>query len=238
MSSFLDRAFCDESYGPTIKKTRWYVVAGFLGTRQQWRKFERAWRPFVADGFDFHASSLVRSGRHEDKQRALLRSIEAAKLKGVVATMDVRGFRRHKTAIRQTMVRTDQDFIDEYVLTFALYLQLTAKRLDKSNRRIAFVYDRRPDTRPGFMERHREWYEAVRDNPEVDFRHRLGPIFPNDRHHAIALHAADFLANCGYRHMCGDRIWQWDALNRVAKIIPFKYDEGFWLEWLQRPVKL
>lgn len=238
MAIFLDRAFCDESYGPSIKTTGWYVVAGFLGTRQQWRKFERAWRPFVADGFDFHASSLVRSGKHADKQRGLVRAIETSRIKGVVATMDVRAFRRHKTAIRQTMVRTDQGAIDEYVLTFAQYLHLTAKRLDKSNRRIAFVYDRRPDTRPGFLEEHRKWYEDARDNPSIDFRHRLGPIFPDDRHHAIALHAADFLANCGYRHMCGDRTWQWDALNLATTIIPFSYDEAFWTKWLKRPGKL
>jgi hypothetical protein len=234
MSIFIDRAFCDESYGPDIKTSLWYVVAGFLGTRQQWRKFERVWRPHVDDGFDFHAHRLVRSGRHSDKQRGLVQAIGEGKLKGVVATMDLRAFRVHREAIRNTIVEDGHELIDEYNLTFIQYVQLTAKRLDTSGRRIAFVYDRRPPQKQGRMELHREFYEGQRDNPAVDFRHRLGPITADDRHHAIGLHASDFLANCAYHHMCGSQLWQWNAVNdAAAKMITFSYDENFWLNFIQ-----
>jgi hypothetical protein len=146
------RAFSDESFAGDAETTTWYVVAGFLGTRKQWRVFEHAWAPIVR-GIDFHAADLIggygdfsswTEPDRNDLQLALVRSIEAAKLRGTVATMDMVAFRKHQPEIKATMHTQDKKYIDAYVLTFKQYVQLVATKVDKSQRRIAFVCDRRP----------------------------------------------------------------------------------------------
>ena len=238
--NFLDmRSFSDESFEGDAKTTVWYVVGGYVGTRKQWRIFEREWRPAVG-GTDFHASDIIRGKGdfeswdrrdRDDLQRALIHAIRKAKLRGVVASMDAEAFRQHQPAIRAKLRKQDHKYIEPHVLTFKQYVQLVATKVAPTQRKIAFVCDRRPK---GMSGAHVEWYNSEADNEAIAYRRRLGPIAADNRHDAIALHTADMLAYCGYRHVTGNHTpWQWEALNAASFIVPFSYDAEFWTKYLR-----
>jgi Protein of unknown function (DUF3800) len=238
------KAYCDESYGGRIDDTPYYVVAGYVASPEQWTKFVRRWNRVIRgerlQQIGFHASECIRGqGSYRDVpedrrnriQRGLIECIQEAGLTGVVASMDMSGYRASRREISGFFAEPDRKYNDPYVLTFKQFVQLTFQGISSFDR-VAFTCDRRPK---GQMGRAEEWYKSEAENEELWFHERIAAFSWSNRHSCKPLHAADLLAYCAYRHLAGDHTeWQWQALNSVGHVVTLGYNSTFWSGFLEQ----
>ena len=232
------RSFADESYGHDVETTPWYVISGYVGKPNQWSVFERIWRKTIRDegirDIGFHANRCVRGrgeyqevehDRRERIQHGLIKAIVKSEVRGVLASIDMNLYRANRDRLNESFSNPDlRKFNNPYLLAFHQFVQLTTKA-EKSSLKIGFMFDRRPK---GALGSSPEWYDSLRDQPGTKFRNRMGPFAWDTRGDAIEMDAADMLAYCSYRHLSGDSMWQWDALNNGYPIITYQFDRKYW----------
>jgi hypothetical protein len=244
MSFISIESFADESYQGHSNESPWYVVAGYYGSPGRWRRFERLWAKAKAEErirtIGFHANKCVRGrgqyqdipeDRRERVQRKLIAAIRASKVTGIVASIEMAVYRSIRDRLSAHMKEPIRKFNNPYCLSFHQYIQLVCK-VDKSNKRIRFVFHRRPKGQLGSAP---EWYDGLQEHKLIPWSGRIGPFAWDEPSHAVALDAADMLAYCGYRHLSGDHTpWQWDALNAAGLIVPFSFNEKFWNDAMRK----
>jgi hypothetical protein len=247
-------ARCDESYpGGDPDAAPIYVVAGLIGTSNQWRNFDTMWREDMrllgveADGL--HTSKcavgakpykhLSAAKRYEIQYRMIL-DIAAAPLFGCVAVSDQKFYGPRRELFNEFLGARNRRFNEPHVITTrqCINLMMIATE-DAASEPLQIVVDQNS----AFGGRVVEWYRMDLINPRLDepdmmgsrYRSRLGGLSQGSRMDIIGLQAADFIAYVSLRHELHDRglgkePWQWRDLIKVVPLRYFTFGDEYWSE--------
>src|SRR5947208_3284197 len=102
-------AQCDESYSGSPTTSKFYVVAGYIGTHSQWFEFDRRWRKAMRELQIEHIGCHATDCRNGEKQyknysvaerhlmrRRLIEAIAESQIFGCVAVSDLDGWRARR----------------------------------------------------------------------------------------------------------------------------------------------
>jgi len=232
------QARCDESYDGNAATTPIYVVAGFIGTSDQWEFFDSLWDETMSElkiaNIGLHASkcangakpyNLMLPQKRREIQERMLTDILAAKLPACVSVSDLWGYRKRKDKFSRFLGKDQKKFNEPHILTLrnCVLLMLRATE-DWAPESVAFVFDQNKE----FGGRAREWHRADTKNPNPKISHRLGPLVEDSRMKVLGLQAADLLAYAAFRHYSGLQSWQWDLLSRATQISDLVFEESYW----------
>lgn len=234
-------ARCDESYAGDTRTTPIYVVAGFIGSTQQWEYFDSLWcesmRDLRVEALGCHASKCstgakpyrAMSPQHRyDIQYRLIVDIVAAELYGAVAVSELAGYRSRRAKFDDYLGKNWKKLNEPHLLAVrqCVLLMFDVTRSER-NEPVSFIFDQNKE----FGGRAREWYQAIAKSrhEELQARTRLGPFIEGDRMKIVGLQAADMLAYAAFRHFSGRPSWQWDALKSGRRgIADMTFDEDYW----------
>jgi len=214
-------ARADESYSGSPRRSKFYVVAGYVASAGQWYEFDRRWRRAMRElGIEHlgcHASNC-RSGRAEYEsysraqrgtmRRRLIEAIAESGLFGCVAVSDLDGWRARRWRFAELLGKDEVKFNEPHILAHRQCVHLMLWKTEQATTaRIAFVFDRNKDTGG----RAKEWYSRDLKNKKLDspdmmgpsYRSRLGPYDEADRMRVLGLQAADMLAYTAHRYFSG-----------------------------------
>ena len=247
-------ARCDESYpGSDPDAASIYVVAGLIGTSNQWREFDTMWREDMkalrveADGL--HTSKcavgakpykhLSSRQRYEIQYRMIL-DIAAARLYGCAAVSDQKYYDPLRELFNTFLGAKNRRFNEPHVITTRQCINLMmVSTEDAADEPLQIVVDQNS----AFGGRVEEWYKMDLVNPGLDepdmmgskYRSRLGGLSQGSRMDIIGLQAADFVAYVSLRHALHERglgkaPWQWQDLTKVIRHRYFTFGEDYWSE--------
>jgi hypothetical protein len=235
------KAYCDESYAGSPELTPAYVFAGFIGSPEQWAYFETLWRETMKDlGIEkigFHARLCAPGAPPYDKmkgeeraeiQNRLMVDIKASRLFGVVAVIDMEGYREYRDDFSNALHPPDR----QYNVAHALSVKQCAQQMcleteAETTEVIEFVVDQNRQ----FGKRAKAWYDHSRLNPDPRNRHakRYGELVEGNHRVDLGLQAADLLAYSAMRDAIGKQGWQWREMLSARMIgRPFVSDREFW----------
>jgi hypothetical protein len=247
-------ARCDESYpGGDPKTAPVYVVAGLLGTADQWRLFDDLWRRDMRmlniTDVGLHASKcavgakpydhLDSNARYEIQYRMIV-DIAAARLYGCAAVSDQAYYVPRRELFNSFLGAKSRRFNEPHVITTrqCINLMLLATE-EKTTEPIAMIVDRNS----AFGGRVEEWYRMDLANEGLDaadlmgglYRSRLGGLKQDSRLNVLGLQAADLLAYTSLRRALHERSlgklpWQWSDLSSGIRIRYFTFGEDYWQE--------
>jgi hypothetical protein len=221
-------AYCDESFSSDLKTTPIYVVAGFLGDREQWTLFEELWRESMRDlditEIGCHTAKCAYGGKgyehmsspkRKEIQTRLMVDIIASKLFGVVAIIDMAGYREFRSRFSALLAPKDRQYNEPHVLAARHCVQqMCLETREATNEPISFVFDRNES----FGSRAEDWYKMESRHKESWYHSRLGPFVHEDRMKAVGLQAADMLAYAAFRHFSHRSDWHWRELTGARRI--------------------
>lgn len=247
-------ARCDESYpGGDPNEARIYVVAGFLGSAEQWNEFDAMWRRDVktlgieVDGL--HTSKcavgakpyrdLTTEQRYEIQYRMIV-DIAAARLYGCAAVSDQTYYFSRRAAFDAFLGEKNKKFNAPHVITTRQCINLMLLSTEETTSEpIAMIVDQNS----AFGGRVEEWYRMDLHNTKLDdpemmgqnYRRRLGGLSQGSRMEVLGLQAADLLAYASLRQaLCerdlGKPSWQWRDLTSAVRMRYFTFGEAYWTE--------
>src|SRR5437588_5083267 len=193
-------ARCDESYpGGDPNAATIYVVAGLLGTTEQWQHFDKLWRDDMkalaieTDGL--HTSKcavgakpykhLSKDQRYEIQYRMIV-DIAAARLYGCAAVSDQTYYFSRRAVFDRYLGPKDKKFNEPHVLTTKQCINLMLLSTEeKTTEPLAMIVDQNS----AFGGRVEEWYKmdlvnTKLDDPEMmgsNYRSRLGGLSQGKR---------------------------------------------------------
>jgi hypothetical protein len=209
------RFYCDESYdgnppgnrrgkgahAPTV-----YAVGGFFAGAMNWMEIETGWnrvnKKWKVDRY--HAAHL-NCGSHEyegwdrERRRAYSQEIlgvlkaQGAGLHGFAVGMYAEEYRRIINETGQLKLGHPQ------MACFKTLIATVAKQMDRifpPADRFAVILDRNP-----LDDEQVQAFDAMRDNPAFQYRHRLETCTPASSEDAKALQAADFVAYESFKNL-------------------------------------
>lgn len=238
-------AYLDESYTGDLKTTPEYVVAGFIGTAREWSNFEDLWRRSMKElGIEkigCHANRCAGGARPYDGmspkvrneiQYRLIVDIVAARLFGAVSIIDMKAYRKHRQAFRDSLVPEARQYNEAHVLAVRQCVQHMCLITEKvTTERITFVVDRNQQ----FGKRAKAWYVSSMKDRDERHSKRFGPYSEESSMEKVGLQAADMLAYAAMREAIGNPGWQWTTiLSGVRLERPFRTSEDFWSEIAER----
>lgn len=195
------------------------VVAGYIGSLSEWRRFDEAWEPYSKDP-GFHAKSFFARDNQGhrvppydswDDERGqkylgyLLESVTTLKLYPVGALVDVQAFRRYSKDERRLLTGGYATRSGKWKHSgaptkpyYTVFIHAVLSALDRADRhdwKIHFVCDRQRQFAPLAL----KLYSRMKDDLEPIDSDRMGAITFESRYEAIGLQAADLLAYCWYQ---------------------------------------
>lgn len=195
------------------------VVAGYVGSLGEWRRFERAWGPHAsAPGFhskEFFArdntGTRVGPYRGWDDVRArryfstLLNTVLGLKLYPIGALVDVRAFQKYTEDERRIMTggkltprgKWAQTGAPSkpYFLAFWKAVTRATEITDRKDWNIDFVFDQQNQYESLAL----QTFKGLKADLDEDYTSRLGSAVFASRRDAIALQAADMLAHAWHQ---------------------------------------
>jgi hypothetical protein len=195
------------------------VIAGYVGSLNEWRRFDALWGPY-ANAPAFHAKSFFArddkgqrvspyAGWSDEKARdylaRLLDSITSLKLDPVGALVDVQAFRQYSEDERRYMtggsVTATGKWIHSgaptkpYYVAFWKAVTSAIEVLNRDDWKVEFVFDRQHVLAPLAL----KLYARLANELGEPYSPRMGPATFESRHEAVGLQAADLLAYCWYQ---------------------------------------
>jgi hypothetical protein len=246
-------ARCDESYaGGDPKKSPLYVVAGFVGTPEQWDYFDKLWRQDMTalkiDEIGLHTSKCAVGGKpytdmsNDERyniQYRMIVDIAAAQLYGCAAISDQEGYLKRRDLFSAEL-GLNKKFNEPHIITTRQCINLMLLSTeDATTEPLSFIVDQNT----AFGGRAEEWYKRDVSNQHLDspdmmgplYRSRLGSFTQSTRKEVLGLQAADLLAYAVLRHALAERglgkeAWQWKDLRSAVKIRDLTFGEEYWQE--------
>lgn len=239
--------------GGDPNEARIYVVAGFVGTAEQWNDFDDMWRQDMkalgieADGL--HTSKCAVGAkpyrhltpqRRYDIQYRMIVDIAAARLYGCAAVSDQTYYFSRREVFDTFLGEKNRKFNEPHVITTKQCINLMLLSTEeKTTEPLAMIVDRNS----AFEGRVEEWYKmdvinTKLDDPEMmgpKYRSRLGGLSQGSRMEILGLQAADLLAYASLRQALYERdlgkpSWQWRDLTSAVSVRYFPFGEDYWLE--------
>jgi hypothetical protein len=151
-------AYCDESTGTNEHEAKFYVVAGYLATADDWQLFEASWRAKLAQerisafhmtdcekgyGEFAHLHGHQHAVERERLQRLFLGMIKQHRIFGVSTAVVLHQLRQFAPKLEPLLER---QFNTPYMHAFRATLQTMADQLKtfEPDEQIAFTFDRHP----------------------------------------------------------------------------------------------
>jgi uncharacterized protein DUF3800 len=201
------RAFIDDS--GSGGDSRWYVLAGYVGTVEAWGAFDEAWRHVLAGppSIEYFKASEAESLRSDGQWAGFTREQRNARIDALIEVIG-------KHASRTINVRVKQNDYEEiikpyvpriwdhpyyYLFIAAMASAVSAEKYFGINTPIEFVFD---NTDKGLKRRSHQLYGQVQNISQ--FRNRVHAIRYEDEKRYLPLQAADLLAWQIRRRFCSD----------------------------------
>ncbi|MCA9469307.1 MAG: DUF3800 domain-containing protein [Nitrospira sp.] len=197
------------------------IVAGFVGSEQEWNKFEARWQT-ASGGVVFHGNEFF--SRKPDGERTktykgwsdlkaeayltgLVKAITSTRLTPVGAVVDVRAFmaftERERRYLTGAVYKHDRGkFITTgvpgkpYFMALMHCISAATHCIRRSGLKVNFVFDRQDQYQGNAIQL---FQRACEEAQPEQFRKRLGEIAFRDKSNMGALQAADLLTHACYR---------------------------------------
>lgn len=232
-------AYLDESYTGDLKTTPEYVVAGFIGTADEWAFFETLWQQSMKElgirKIGCHANRCAGGAPPYDRfkpeerreiQYRLIVDIAAARLFGAVSIIGMEAYRKYRADFSRALVPEDRQYNEAHVLAVRQCVQHFCLTTEGTTAEpITFVVDRNQQ----FGKRAKAWYELSRKHREDRHSKRFGEFLERSAMEAVGLQASDMISYAAMRESIGKPGWQWNTMLSAVKIgRPFRTSEKFW----------